>query len=410
MRVQGDTLEEQRSDEPTPEPLTPLTASSKGSSSAGSLHRETPSPLKSERPGSKMRRGHGSVDRINVSSPLQHSQSDSVPSLNLSSNSPIPSSSPATLSQDFDTRYREGRPSSRNSVSPVPQSDTGQYLSNSRGRSISPIDKAKVRHELEQWAVKGKGGENTLYQQQLNGKVSSLPPKVTPVSSVTRYHPRPRSPPPGITRVDHQRTTEISGKSSYSPTPPLASPTAHSTISYQSTLDSWVMHADNKAVSEAPQSPVRYQSGRVMSPSHIDRQSNRIRQQALYQTTQSVYPPTQGWKPQTHTSVPAIPVQPAAIPARRYSQGRPQVADDRRLLMEGDRLLKRELEETRAEQHYHHHPGRVTSPHYRQLPLSPHESTSSILSNSSVPPAIGHHRQQKQYVSIAGGSAHETRV
>ena len=421
MRVQGDTLEEQRSAEPTPEPLTanrdsPLSASSKGSS-AGSLQRETPSPYKSDqsllqRPGSRTKRrifGHDEVDRNTVNSPLQfqQSQSDSAPSLNLSSNSPVPSSPPAILSQESDSKQQEGRPGSRNSVSPVPQSDTGQYPPNSRNRSVSPLDKARVRQELAQWAVK----ENAMHHPQINGKVS-LPPRANSVSVMNRYQqPCSHSPPPALMRMDHCRQVEGGRRNSHSPTPPPSSPQANSMISYQSHLDSWVMHADGKGIPELPHSPpVRYQPEPVLSPSLVDRQNSRTRQTA-YQSTQPVmYQTVQGWKTQSQN----IPVQPAgAIPARRYSQGRPPlVADDRRLLMEGDRLLRKELEEMRAGQHYHR-PGVTTNqmlPQHRQLPLSPPNSTSSIISGSSIPTTIGQSRQQKQYIAIAGANVNETRV
>ena len=418
MRVQGDTLEEQRSAEPTPEPFTsnqwsPLPTSSKSSSSGGSLQRQTPSPHKSElmqRPGSRTKRrilGHDELDR-SVSSPLQVSQSDSAPSLNLSTNSPIPSSSPAPLSQECDPadcKYREAQPGSRNSVSPVPQNDTGQYMSDSRSKNISPsLDKARVRHELAQWAVKGKGGDNYTMYQPVNGKVS-LPPGANSTSVVTRYQqPRSHSPPPSITRTDHHRPVETN-RHSHSPTPPMGSPPPHSTISYQSTLDSWVMRADSKTIPELPHSPpVRYQPETAFSPSLGDRQANRTRQPA-YQSIQPTYQTIQGWKTQAQNV-------PGAIPARRYSQGRPQVADDRRLIMEGDRLLRKELEESRAEQHHYHLPSanhKVLSQH-RQLPLSPPNSTSSIISVSSIPSTIGQQRPQNQYVTIPGGSVHETRV
>ena len=414
MRVQGDTLEEQRSAEPTPEPLTSNQWSpSKGSSSGGSLQRETPSPHKSElpqRPGSRTKRrifAHDEVER-SVSSPLHFSQSDSAPSPNLSTNSPVPSSSPATLSQDNDSKHQEARPGSRNSVSPIPQNDTGQYICDTRSKNISPsLDKARVRHELAQWASKGKGGENTTYQP-VNGQVA-LSPRTNSTSVITRYQqPRSHSPPPALTRTDHHRPVEVNRRS-HSPTPPMGSP-PHSTISYQSTLDTWVMHADNKGVPELPHSPpVRYQPETSLSPSFGN---NRTRQPA-YQSAQPTYQTVQGWKTQTQNNV---TIQPGSIPGRRYSQGRPQVADDRRLLMEGERLLRRELEEVRAaEQNHYHLPNATTNhqvlPQHRQLPLSPPiNSVSSIISASSIPSAIGQQRRQNQYVTISGGNAHETRV
>lgn len=425
MRVQGDTLEEQRSAEPTPEPLMANrdSPSSKGSSSGGSLQRETPSPYKSElsqRPGSRTKRrvfGHDDIDRINVTSPLQyqHSQSDSAPSLNLSSNSPVPSSSsPATLSQEYDgqdSKYIGGsRPDSRNSMSSIPQNDTGQYMSELRNRNISPpLDKARVRQELAQWAAKGKGGENPV-----NGKVS-LPPRSSSTTVMNRYQQQPRShsPPPALTRTDHQRPIEVNKRNSHSPTPPVGSSPPHSTISYQASLDSLVMHADSRAIPELPHSPpVRYQSEAALSPSFADRQANRTRHPVYQQTTQ------QGWKTQTQ-NIPQATFQPGGVPARRFSQGRPQVADDQRLLMEGDRLLRRELEQIRATEHHQQHyqrpnPGGITTqvlPQHRQLPLSPPNSTSSIVSNSSMSSAITQQRQQqKHYMSIAGGNVHETRV
>jgi len=104
MRVQGDTLDQQRSAEPTPEPVVSGNSSHKNSpsglvtssrsSSANSSHkdRDTPSPYKSElAPGSRSKRltsGNDSIDNSRkVTSPLenQHTQSGSVPSLNLSS-------------------------------------------------------------------------------------------------------------------------------------------------------------------------------------------------------------------------------------------------------------------------------------------------------------------------------------
>lgn len=405
MRVQGDTLEEQRSAEPTPEPLTPLTGSSKGSSSGSSLQRETPSPYKSElpqRPGSRTKRrifAHDEVER-SVSSPLHFSQSDSAPSPNLSTNSPVPSSSPTTLSQDNDYRHQEARPGSRNSVSPIPQNDTGQYISDTRSKNISPsLDKARVRHELAQWAAKGKGGENMMYQP-VNGKVA-LSPRANSTSLITRYQqPRSHSPPPALTRTDHHRPLEVNRRS-HSPTPPMGSP-PHSTISYQSTLDSWVMHADSKGVPELPHSPpVRYQPETSLSPSFGN---NRTRQPA-YQTTQPTYQTVQGWKTQAQN----VAIQPGSISGRRYSHGRPQVSDDRRLLMEGERLLRRELEEVRAEQNHYHLPNATTNhqvlPHHRQLPLSPPNSASSIISASSI-----QQRPQNHYMAISGGNTHETRV
>ena len=418
MRVQGDTLEEQRSAEPTPEPITgnqwsPAAGSSKSSSSGGSLQRDTPSPHKSEllqRPGSRTKRrifAHDEVER-SVSSPLHFSQSDSAPSLNLSTNSPVPSSSPAPLSQECDPAdsKREARPGSRNSVSPIPQSDTGQYMCDSRSKNISPsLDKARVRHELAQWAVKGKGGENMMYQP-MNGKVS-LSQRANSTSVITRYQqPCSHSPPPALIRTDHHRPVEV-GRRSHSPTPPMGSPPPHSTISYQSTLDSWVMHADNKGMPELPHSPpVRYQPERALSPSLGN---NRTRQPA-YQPMQPTYQTIQGWKTPTQN----VLLQPGSIPGRRYSQGRPQVADDRRLLMEGDRLLRRELEEVRAEQHHYHLPSATTNhqvlPQHRQLPLSPPNSASSIISASSISSTIGQQRQQKQYMAVPGGNVHETRV
>lgn len=423
MRVQGDTLEEQRSD-PTPEPLlatreSPLATSSKGSSSASSLQRETPSPHKSEliqRPVSRTKRrifgGNDDVDRNNVNSPLQlqHSQSDSVPSLNLSSNSPIPSLSPMALSQEYDrpgSKQPDGRPSSRNSLSSIPQNDTGQYVPDLRNRNISPpLDKARVRHELEQWAVKGKGGENTMYHQPVNGKVS-LPAKANSTSMITRYQPRSRSPPPALLRTDHQRPIDVNRRNSHSPSPPITSSPPNSAISYQSHLDSWVMQADSKGIPELPHSPpVRYQSETV---SHMDFQGNRTRQPA-YQGAQPAYQTTQGWKTQTQN----VPQLTGAIPGRRYSQGRPQVADDRGLLLKGDRFLRRELEEVRAaEQHCYHRPSGAgvtiknpVMPHHRQLPLSPSNSASSIISG----PTIGQQRQQNQCMSVGGANVHETRV
>ena len=415
MRVQGDTLEEQRSAEPTPEPLSANrdSPSSKGSS-GGSWQRETPSPHKSEllhRPGSRTKRrvfGYDDVDRVNVTSPLQyqHSQSDSAASLNLSSNSPVPSS-PATLSQEYE--HKDGsRPGSRNSMSSNPQNDTGQYMSELRNKNVSPsLDKVKVRHELAQWAAKGKGGgENSV-----NGKVS-LPPRSSSVAMVNRYQQQPRShsPPPALIRTDHQRPIEVNKGNSHSPTPPVGISPPSSTIGYQSSLDSWVMHADSRAVPDLPHSPpVRYQSE---APSLADRQTNRTRQPIYQQQTTQ-----QGWKMQAQNIPPAAHQMGAAIPARRFSQGRPQVTDDRRLLMEGDRLLRRELEEVRAAEHHQHYhrpsPGGIATqvlPQHRQLPLSPSNSASSIISNTSMSSAISQHRQQNHYVSIPGGNVHETRV
>ena len=405
MRVQGDTLEEQRSAEPTPEPTSnqgsPMALSSKGSGTGSFWQRELPSPHKTEfqRPGSRTKRrvfGHDDIDR-SVSSPLEISQSDSSASLNLSTNSPIPSASPAALSQESDPADSKARPGSRNSISPVPQNDTGQYMCESRGKNISPsFDKARVRHELAQWAAKGKGGESTVYQP-VNGKVS-LPPRA---NSLTRYQQsNPHSPPPALARTDHHRPTEVNG-CSHSPTPPMGSPPPNSTISYQSNLDSWVMQADGKGQPELPHSPpVRYQSETPLSPSVRDRPSNRTRQ-PIHQSAHPAYQTTQGWKPPAQN----IPVQPGAIPGRHYSQGRPQVADDRKLLMEGDRLLRKELEETRAEQHHYHLPNAMMNhqvlPQHRQLPLSPPNSTSSITNAS---------QQRQHYVSIPGASVNETRV
>lgn len=419
MRVQGDTLEEQRSAEPTPEPLSANRDSpSSKSSSIGSWQRETPSPHKSElphRPGSRTKRrvfGHDDIDRVNVISPLQHSQSDSAPSLNLSSNSPVPSS-PATLSQEYE--HKDGsRPGSRNSMSSIPQNDTGQYMSELRNKNISPpLDKARVRHELAQWAAKGKGGENTV-----NGKVS-LPPRSNSVAMVTRYQQQPcsHSPPPALIRTDHQRPIEVNKRNSHSPTPPVGTSPPNSTIGYQASLDSWVMHADSRGIPELPHSPpVRYQSETTLSPSLADRQqqANRTRHPVYQQQTTQ-----QGWKAQAQ-NIPPAAHQMGVMPARRVSQGRLQVTDDRRLLMEGDRLLRRELEEIRAAEHHHqqhyHRPnsGSIATqvlPQHRQLPLSPPNSASSIISNSSMSSAITQQRQQqKHYMAIPGGNVHETRV
>lgn len=426
MRVQGDTLEEQRSAEPTPEPLnanreSPLVASSKSSSTSGSIHRETPSPYKSELvqgPASRTKRrilGHDDVDHTNINSPLQ-SQSDSAPSVNLSSNSPIPSSSPATLSQEYDPQdgkhQNNSRPGSRNSFTSMPQNDTGQYMSELRNKNISPsLDKARVRHELAQWAVKGKGGENAMYQP-VNGKVPLQPRAATSGTVVTRYQ-QSQSPLPALSRIDHHRAAEVNRRHSHSPTPPLGSPSANSTISYQSTLDSWVMHADGKSIPELPHSPpVRYQSETALSSSLV--QNNRARHMA-YQPAQPAYQTSQGWKVQPQNVLPATTHQPGAIPGRCYSQGRPQVADDRNLLMAGDRLLRKELEEIRAEQqqNYLHYPSATgvaanqALPQHRQLTISPPNSASSIISNSTIPSTIG---QQKQYMIVPGGNTHETRV
>ena len=237
--------------------------------------------------------------------------------------------------------------------------------------------------------------------QQTNGKV--LPLRANAASMMNRYQPGPYSPPPALARMDHHGPAEVNRRGSHSPTPPpMNSPSANSAISYRSNaLDSWVMNADSRASSETPQSPtVRYQPGATLSPSYLDGQNNRTRQ-PMYQTPQ-------GWKPRPHVSVPTITAQPGII---RYSQARPQVPDDRRLLMEGDRLLKKELEEIRraGQQHYHHaNIGGVILPQHRQLPLSPPDS--SIISNSSLPSTIGQPRQQNQYIAVAGGTTHETRV
>ena len=171
------------------------------------------------------------------------------------------------------------------------------------------------------------------------------------------------------------------------------------------------MQADSKAAaphhgndrSRSPTMSSRYNHTRAaMSPPRKDNYGRAIRQPATYQTVQ-------GWKARTQPGSYTGPASPGMqAPARRYSQGRPSLADDRRLLMKGDELLQKELEETRAEQGSYHYSTTAVAmskhaPQHRQLPLSPPDSVVS----GSIP---AQQRQQKHYVSIAGANTHETRV
>jgi len=424
MRVQGDTLDQQRSAEPTPEPVVSGNSSHKNSpsglvtssrsSSANSSHkdRDTPSPYKSElAPGSRSKRyasGNDSVDNSRkVTSPLehQHTQSGSVPSLNLSSYSPLPTSPPAALSQESEVRQQ----GDRTSVSSQDQVE----MRNLRSKSASPtFDKEQVRRELKEWVASKNDYSRSRQPQQkqpIHGKLS------LPASTGNRYPHHASPPPPPLTRTEHRsEANRRSFNSSHSPTPPMVSPPGSVISSHTgnvNSLDNWVMQADSKAAaphhgndrSRSPTSSSRYNHTRAtMSPPRNDSYGRAIRQPVTYQTVQ-------GWKTRTQPGSYTGPASPGMqAPARRYSQGRPSLADDRRLLMKGDELLQKELEETRAEQGSYHYATTAVAmskraPQHRQLPLSPPDSVVS----GSIP---GQQRQQKHYISIAGANTHETRV
>jgi len=422
MRVQGDTLDQQRSAEPTPEPILPgssshinspsgLVISSRSSSASSSQKdRDTPSPYKSDLapPGRSKRHASGNdgVDHSHrVVSPLEqrHSQSGSVPSL--SSYSPLPTSPPAALSQESDGKQQDDRTS-------VSSQDQHAEMRDLRSKSASPtFDKDQVRRDLKDWvASKSDYSRSKQQQQPVHGKLS------LPATAGNRYQHH-ASPPP-LTRTDYQsETNRRNFNRSNSPTPPMISPPGSVISSHTNnvnSLDSWVMQADSKAAtphhgndrSRSPSTTSRYNHQRAtMSPPKKDSYGRAIRQPVTYQTVQ-------GWKARTQPGSYTGPTSPGMQhQARRYSQGRPSMADDRRLLMKGDELLQKELEETRAERGGFHYATTAVVmnkhvPQHRQLPLSPPDSTSSIVSGS-IPVQ---RQQQKHYISVANSTTHETRV